>query len=143
MLHPPYTEPKEPETPGGVAWMEENWGIEEDSALAGIYRDLESVLSEPPEEEVVEDEARTLCWPDPARDTKWKYCGYYTGLERPEDEEQQDADLGQLFEFDVRPPAILHYTVVDVRNDDAEEEVKTGVTIKFFFNYDPPAGSDQ
>lgn len=80
MLHP-IAEEKVQEEFDDVKWFKENWNLDDESGWIVFYKDMRTILAEPEEEPPKDEESsNSLCWPDPERDLKWKYCGFYTGL---------------------------------------------------------------
>ena len=90
MEHPVVVERVVEETED-VTWMKKTMGMSDDSGWIQFYKDIKNKIAEPEVEEDEEEDDKTssLCWPDPNRDPKWKYCGYYTGLDREEHEERK------------------------------------------------------
>lgn len=137
-LHP-IVEEQLTEESDGTKWFKENWGLDDDSGWINFVKDMEVILAEPDAEIVEDEKTSSLCRSEPARDLRWKYCGFYTGLKTETVDERTPAeDFDQLLKFEVRPQGFVHFTVLDIQNEDAAEEVARGVTIKFFFDYEAP-----
>lgn len=69
---------------------------------------------------------------------KWKYCAFYSDIKlRPQGASTEQVGLLNLFAVDRLSNGYIHQTVVDIQNIDTvkDQQVKSGVTLKFFFNY--------
>lgn len=123
----------------GVKWFKENWGLDDDSGWIKWWKDMEVIFADTSEESEQDHTVSSLCRQEPELDLQWKYCGFYTGLDRKENEETQpkaSLEDGSLFEYDVDAGGSMHFTVVDIQNTDKSKIVED-VTIKFFFDYAP------
>ena len=119
---------------GDVKWLKNTLGLDEDDWSIRQWRTLRSVLLDPPEEEP----NSSICHTSPERDLKWKYCAFYSDIKlRPQGATTEQVGLLNLFALDRLSNGYVHQTVVDIQNIDTakDKQVKSGVTLKFFFNY--------
>ena len=133
ILHPQYTKKAVIEHED-VKWLKDNLGLKEDHWCIRQWRNLRSILIDPPEEEP----NSSICHTSPERDLKWKYCAFYSDIKlRPEGASTEQVGLLNLFSVDSLSNGYIHQTVVDIQNIDTakDEQLKSGVTLKFYFQY--------